>query len=330
MAAVYLRKADYNRVRQLTNEGLAIARKRGNASLEASCIGLLGAVCYYEGAFDKALSYYEESHLILDRFGGRDSGIAGVLNNMALVHSARGDYRKALELYGNAATIRQELKETKVDPYLPMNMGALLAILGDYDRAISLMNEALEIARRQDHPLIIASAYSGIGLANLYKGEYALADASYQNALALAAKAGFREHLAQTHASASELHFQLRNHDLCRQHAQEALTIGDMIGKKDIQLKAAAYLTVLMVRDGLFVEGVQRLRGILAGARDYGDPQSILIAERLLGQALLEHAPAEADRSDGRATLERALVFAKEKEVAHEIQWIRGLLAGSG
>lgn len=95
-------------------------------------------------------------------------------------------------------------------------------------------------------------------------------------------------------------------------------------------MKASAYLAILMVRDGLFVEGVQRLRGILGDARSYGDPRGILIAERLLGQVLLEHGPTQADRNNGRATLERALVFAKEKEVAHETQWINALLAGGG
>jgi TolB-like protein len=326
MAAVYLRTTDYSRVRDLTDEGLAIARKRGNASFEASCIVLLGAVCYDLGDFGEALRHYEDSLRILNRLGVQGGRIAAVFINIAAVHAARGDYRKAIELWETL----QEQGEGKGDPYLSGNMGAAFAILGEYDRAIRLMEEALEIARKQDHPLIVPAAYNGLGFVHMCRGEYALADASYQNSLAVAAKAGFRGWVAHFHTDTSELHFQMKNYDLCRQHAQEALAIGETIRRRDIQMKASAYLAILMVRDGLFVEGVQRLRGILGDARSYGNPRIVLIAERLLGQALLEYGPAEADRNDGRATLDRALVFAKDKEVAHEIQWINGLLAGAG
>jgi hypothetical protein len=126
----------------------------------------------------------------------------------------------------------------------------------------------------------------------------------------------------------AELSFFLGEFDMCREHAAAALAVAKGIGQREIEMKASAYSSALMVRDGLYRAGVGRLREILIEAKSHGDPRYILLGMRLLGQAQVDYGGTLSERKDGRSQLTDALALAQRHEVTYEAKWIRDSLGG--
>ena len=86
--------------------------------------------------------------LEINRRIGDIRGEGTFLNNMGLAHAALGDYRKALELYGQALEINRRIGDIRGEGAVLGNMGIAHFSLGDYLNALELHGQALEIDRR--------------------------------------------------------------------------------------------------------------------------------------------------------------------------------------
>jgi tetratricopeptide (TPR) repeat protein len=325
MGLVYRNMGDYDRAMVLAEEALEIACKRGDNSLEAACTSDIGIIHEYTGNLDEALCYFEQALQIYTKLGNQN-GSAHSINNIAVAHLSKGNYRKALEMFDKASMIHKEIGERSGYALTLCNIAVIQAVIGDYDLAIRAASQALVIAEELDYPNIITLANLNLGSAHFYKGEGDSAREYYLIALEVGNQAGLRRIITWSHAALSELHYEQEEYDLCREHSEKALVIAKEIGDKEYFLKVSIYLGALKIHEGQVKEGTALLREVSAEAKEYGDPMLILIALRLLGQALLEYVQNDAEREEGRLILEKALSLAKEKEVAYEVKWIGEIL----
>lgn len=328
MGTIYLRKGEYDVSRSLFDEAGKIARRRNDASMEADCTGNTGVSYFHVGNYDQALDCYEKALRIHTRLGNL-ARQALWLNNVAIVYESRGEYRKALSTMEKVAEIHEELGDRGKYALALGNSGCLLAALGDFDRAIEYGKKAIGIAAELDFPLLTTSAHDTLGLACLAKGDCEEAKSHYCASLEAAEKSILRVNVAYARCGLGELAFHCGEHGECQRQMKIALSVAKEIDHQEGQIKAAAYLAALQVKDGLFETGVARLREIARDARKLGDPRFVLVAERLLGQTLLENGFSDADRGEGRTILRDAYALAESKELVLESRWIREALGGS-
>lgn len=325
MGVVHTRKGEYDRARALYSEALKIARQRKDSSLEAACLGDIGVAFLLMGDIDKAFPYFEQA-LQIDSQLGNLAGKATWFNNIAVFHYLRGDYRKAIESLEKAASIKKQLGDRGEYALYHNNVAQSLIIIGEYDRAITISLESLTIGKELNYPLVIFDANDTLGQAHFCKGKNAQAKEYYQAALDVAGQAGLRKNTASVFSNMGEMHYLLKEYDKCHVYSEKALTVAREINEKEAQFKASAYIAALKIRNREFTSGVEQLHQIVDEAKKHEDPRYILIAQRLLGEALYLHSSSDSSKSEGKTILDEAMALAKEKEVAYEIKWIGDIL----
>lgn len=143
----------YNSAAELYNEAIAEARTSGFEELTADNLNALFRVYYMNSETERAADLLESAAEIYRRLGVRYKQ-RNVLNNMALVHFARGDVDSALKLLFEAL----EIARTVDDPATPdaaekvtVNIGEAYYRLGEYVKSEKILSEGLaNIADKPD------------------------------------------------------------------------------------------------------------------------------------------------------------------------------------
>ncbi len=324
MGTVYLRMGSYERARELYAEAIAIARNQKDSSLEADCIGNTGLTFFHSGQYAEAFDYYNRALAIHTQLG-KVSTMALWHNNIAMVHESRGDYRRALESLNEVAKL--ESSSDRARRALAFgNSATMHAVLGEYDDAMRLGEEALAAAKDLDYPLLEASAADTLGSVFFALEQYEESEARYLAAINCARNNDLKLNNAISHANLGELYFfQERWHD-CTEAATEALRIASAINQREAYLKASAYLRSILSDSTGFPAAKQTLYQILGESEDLGDPRYITLASRLLGKLLLEFGTDADDRKTAIEILEGGFAMAAEKEIAVEKKLISKLL----
>ncbi|WP_438035765.1 tetratricopeptide repeat protein [Sorangium sp. So ce204] len=187
---------------------------------------------YGQRRFDSAIPLAERALTILEKALGRDHpDVATVLNNLAELYRAKGDYATAEPLYQRALTIREKaLGREHPDVANSLNnLAELYRAKGDYATAEPLYQRALTIREKalgREHPDVAASLHN---LAALYmaKGDYGSAEPLYQRAVTIREKALGREHpdVATSLNNLADLHRTKGDYATAEPLHQRALTI---------------------------------------------------------------------------------------------------------
>jgi non-specific serine/threonine protein kinase len=287
VGAMYRNMGEYKRSMAHYEESLEVARKLGNRFIEAVCIGEMGIVYRETGEQGEALLHYAEATEIFTKLDHKQ-GMATFLNNTGVLYLVWGDYSRALENFERASAIHRDVGEDASYALTISNIAVILATTGEYDRSIENASEALSIVEELDYPLIIIAANWNLGNAHFYMGDYSTARNYYHTALEAAQKAGLRSDIGETHAFLGEFYYIRKEYSLCLEHLEKAFSIAKEVGHKE---------------------------------------RYVLITQRLLGQALLEHGRSVAEREEGRSILKEALALAGEKVIAYEVKWIGEILS---
>ncbi len=189
LGTVYHNLGHYDDARQLKEEALRIRLAAGTADRQALAVDLnnLGRLHYDRGDFDVAEARYTQALGIWQRLED-GAGTALAWRNLAAVASQRGDASRALELYGWALRLDQQLYGDD-DPRVAASLyglGARHRRLGDPARAEPLLRQALAIYSRSfgaDHTKV-ASVAGSLGLAIHAQGDLAEAREYLEQALA--------------------------------------------------------------------------------------------------------------------------------------------------
>ena len=175
------------------------AMKRGgeNESRRISWLHLTADLLVRDGKWDEAKARYDEAlELGNEFFGPRHFRIASLLNNLAILHSDRGDYETARQVSRRALEIRIEtLGEHHPDTADGVNnLASLERRAGDLEEARRLFERALLLWREafdEDHERI-AYGLSNLGDVELELDHNAEAEELFSQAIAILEK--FPEH----------------------------------------------------------------------------------------------------------------------------------------
>jgi tetratricopeptide (TPR) repeat protein len=156
------RQGDFQRAKELHEEGLHVRRELGDTWGIASSLHNLGRVARRQGDDQRAKELLEES-LQLRRKLADTLGIALALNTLGLVVERQGEYERTKELYEESLRLMQELGHTQGMAIALANLGDTAERQGEYQQAKALHEESLRLWRELGDRWGTAESLIGLG-----------------------------------------------------------------------------------------------------------------------------------------------------------------------
>lgn len=123
-----------------------------------------GFIAFSSGAYDEALSHYQQFREISETIGDSVS-MANALNNLGILYRNQGKLNEALAAYEQSLSIRYAIGSVTGLGPMYNNLGLLNTNLGNYKEAMDFYLKAIAAKRKPDRMTGRAMAY--INLANL-------------------------------------------------------------------------------------------------------------------------------------------------------------------
>ncbi len=128
-----------------------------------------GNVKYMQSRVDEAEAIYREAMEIAGEMGDRH--VARVLmNNIAAIHSARGEFAEALEMFTGALNLARSMNDRKGLRLLNQSIGEIMSFLGDYEASGESFARAVETAEELGDERGLGTALGKTGLMLMMKG----------------------------------------------------------------------------------------------------------------------------------------------------------------
>jgi DNA-binding CsgD family transcriptional regulator/Tfp pilus assembly protein PilF len=272
-----LREAAYSEV--LPGERQLLHRRFAEAMDVARADGRLDAdVASSELAF-----HWNES-------GDDRRAIAAALAAASAATSARGfenafqHYERVLELWPSVADAEKATGVEHTELLVQAARAADLA--GDNERAIVLMNQALEETDPTTDPMRSAGLHERLGVYLFLNGESDEALDAFETALSLSMVEPDTVERTRILATAGRLHMQRGQHERARKFSQQALAQARKLGARREEGLVLNSLGVMLGTEGQFEEGVDHLRRSLDIADEIGDLEELVRAYINLGFVL--------------------------------------------
>lgn len=173
-------------------------RQLGEHFGEAIALNNLGIVYYYQGQYEQAIAFQQESMQIFwgiyrasnNADSASRSGIAVTLNNQSIAYRQLGQHQKAIELCHGAIGIFRNMGDRTREAAALNNIGVAYEAIGEYQRAIGYFQEALFTVRDNSDVRGEVITLSNIGEAYSKLGQSDQAVKFEQQANAIAQKIG--------------------------------------------------------------------------------------------------------------------------------------------
>ena len=179
--------------------------------------------------------------------------ISVLLNNIAGVYQAQGEYIKALDYYGKALEVREKvLGSNHTDTSETYNnMAGVYQDQGEYGKALESYGKALGIVERvlgSDHPYT-AATYNNIAGVYQAQGEYEKALENYGKALEVRERVLGSDHpsTATTHNNMAGVYQALGEYEKAQEYYGKALEVRERILGSDHPSTAATYNNMAVV-----------------------------------------------------------------------------------
>ena len=184
-------KSDPDRARQISNDGLSLARELKDHRAEAKVLWTLLLLEYYAGRDREAAIVYGEQSLAIARQYDLREQLAYTLNDISRAYFTVGQGDQAWEAQRESNDLLRELGN------LPMLTDSLITsagghyFLGDFGEALSAAEECLEVSRSIASLWGEAVSLYVLGAIYMESGEIGKSVGALKEALPLAKQAGF-------------------------------------------------------------------------------------------------------------------------------------------
>jgi diguanylate cyclase (GGDEF)-like protein len=129
-----------------------------------------------QGSYQEALRHAHDA-IAVEEHDGEAVEKAFTVHTLGNIYAAQKKYSEALEHYHQAVNfIREGMGDGSLEPSVLLSLGNTYQTVGETEKALSYLNEALQLAQRMDFRVLIYQAHQA--LASYYK-----ANASFEQAL---------------------------------------------------------------------------------------------------------------------------------------------------
>ena len=188
LGITYMALDYYELAMQSLMDAIPAMRNQGPKKLATLCNNL-GQVTHAVGDYDASFFYLQYA-LTLNKSLPDPVDTAMVHHNLALLYKEKGQFATARRYHEKSISGYKAQPNPYGLSYALFNYGGQFALEGDYLKADSLYEEALVVARKIEHSLLVASIW-------VKKGELGIREEAYASALAAADSAD--HYLADDH-----------------------------------------------------------------------------------------------------------------------------------
>jgi predicted ATPase/class 3 adenylate cyclase len=255
---------DYGRAESWFRAGLAIARRRYDASGVAALLNNLGAVALARGDIADAEQRFEESLNRSQSLGDRRRA-AVALSNLGAIDQYRGNHASAASRYETCLAVCREIGDQRGAAATLLNLLSLVAPLpADADKSLRLGDEALALCRALGDRQGEALALSGLATVAEVRGDPARASGLHGASLALFREIGDESGVARALGSLGLL--ALDQNDLTRAFklCRDALRVNSLLGEREDVAAGLEAMAILTLASGAQSQAVRLLGAVNA------------------------------------------------------------------
>jgi len=160
---LYFELGNYTKALEYNFKSLDIIDKyKGNLSNRSSTLLSIGNIYTYQGEFDKALSYFNESLLINQKLGIQ-SDIANSFVNIGIIYNHKMQYEQAINYLLKALSIFEMMNDKDGIASVLGNIATVYGTQKKYTIALEQFQKALKIFQNIDNPKGITESLINIG-----------------------------------------------------------------------------------------------------------------------------------------------------------------------
>jgi signal transduction histidine kinase/DNA-binding NarL/FixJ family response regulator/tetratricopeptide (TPR) repeat protein len=229
----YLALSDLKKALFVIKQAKTLINPQEKSQQQAKIDKLMGITLYLQGEYDQSLlSYLAALHYFQQQNTSAETSIkkAHLLNNIALVQTAKGDSFAALKAYQEADTLYQLYgnEEDKID--VRYNLAVLYLSIRRYDIAIDMFEEVIKKRLVLDDKHGIAKASAGIGVSYKQSGQYEKAERYVMKALEYFETNDYHFDEASQLHNIAEINYELSNLDKAHKYAMLGVELSNKIG----------------------------------------------------------------------------------------------------
>ncbi|WP_020534537.1 tetratricopeptide repeat protein [Lewinella cohaerens] len=189
----------------------------------------LGSYYLDTAQFDSALLLFLLNLEVFKQIGERQ-GEGATLNNISLIHKARGDYDMALEYLEQSLTIAQEIGDRQGEGAILDNIGQIYHAKGGYDTALHYLNQSLDIRQEIGNRQGEGTTLNNISQIYHAKGDYDTALHYLDQSLDILQQIGNRKGGGMALNNISLIYHAKGDDDTALRYLQQSLDIQQQIG----------------------------------------------------------------------------------------------------
>lgn len=155
---------DYAEARRDVLEGLALCSETGDALHVAAFNTTLGNIAAAGADWEEAWSCFSKALAIYQRDVHEPRLIAGAINNLAMIESARGDHEVATVRIAEAVAIAERTEDRIARANIRETAGRIARRRGDSATARNHLVAALTLSSEFDDVIVVADALDGLAL----------------------------------------------------------------------------------------------------------------------------------------------------------------------
>ncbi|NJB87834.1 class 3 adenylate cyclase/Tfp pilus assembly protein PilF [Lewinella marina] len=170
IGAVYFNDTTtHGRALDYYSRALTISEQLGDLEAIATSAVNLGEIYLEQGAFERAILYFEKALAAYEQSGGN---APYALYNLGKTYAARGDYRKALEYHRRAFAVADGRDARLEMATALVGIGGTQLLSQQFDQAVETFKQALVLAREVGSLIRIRDAFAGLTEAYASQSDY--------------------------------------------------------------------------------------------------------------------------------------------------------------
>ncbi len=219
----------YDRARDLIEEGLTLFKAQNDRQGEAISLNYLGKIAYRLGDYIESVEYCQESLTICREIDYR-WGMVSALETLGTSTEALGEYNDAKRHFQEGLKICRQINDRRGIAALLNGLGHVEWRLGELAETSKLCRESLEIYREIGDRRGMSLAFKNLGnvASNVY--DYELAEQQYKRGLALAREIGYQWGVAALLNNLGNLAWEQGQFHEAKEYCQQSLDSWRQLG----------------------------------------------------------------------------------------------------
>lgn len=212
----------YDRARDLIEEGLTLFKDQNDQQGVAISLNYLGKIAYRLGDYIESINFCQESLVICRRIDYR-WGMISALETLGAASEGLGRYSEAKERFQEGLEICRQINNRRSIAALLNGLGHVEWRLGEVEEAGKLCQESLEIYRRIGDRRGMALAFKNLGNVASNLNDYDLAEEQYHQGLELAWEIGYQWGIAALLNNLGNLAWEQGRYEEAKKYCQDSL-----------------------------------------------------------------------------------------------------------